>query len=152
MLVTIVSKSYLSPPGCPNKTLALRLLLRLGYIFNSSHDLLLVAEMQRRERIDISWELMPLLDGSEKLRAFVAPSSSGNVEPYAYYDDVIQGHVEFASPSNDDSTHEEDNAACDDKYYYMFSANRGMFKGEMFGDDWNWNRSTGTDKVKDVYK
>jgi len=132
--------------------LALRLLLRLGYIYNSSYDLLHVAEMLRRARIDISWDLMPLFDGSEKLRAFVAPSPSDPVEPYNFHDAVSQGRVEFAPPSDEDRTYEEDNAACDDKYYYMFSAHRGMFKGEMFGDDWNWNRSTGTDKVKDVYK
>ncbi len=58
----------------------------------------------------------------------------------------------FESPYTNDRTYEQDNAACDDKYYYMWSKHRGMFKGEIFGDDWHWNNATGTDAIKDVYK
>lgn len=42
VLVAIIQQS---DTNSPNKTLALRLLFRLGYIFASSHDLLLAAEL-----------------------------------------------------------------------------------------------------------
>ncbi len=94
-----------------------------------------------------------MLDGSENLRTFVPPvSPGGGKEPYEFYDSAMQGHVYFESPSQNDSTLESDNAAADENYYYMWSENRGLFKGEMFGDDWNWNNSNGSAEVKDVYK
>ena len=50
------------------KTLAVRLLLRFGYVFASAEDMLLAADLQAEMQLDISWELMPLLDKSEKMR------------------------------------------------------------------------------------
>lgn len=55
------------------KTLAVRLMLRLGYIFASAADCLLAAQLQDEFKLDISWELQPLLDKPEKFRKFTPP-------------------------------------------------------------------------------
>ena len=55
------------------KTLAVRLILRLGYIFGTAQDLLMAADLQKELRLDISWELMPLLGSSEKLKIYHKP-------------------------------------------------------------------------------
>ena len=56
------------------KTVAVRLILRLGYIHATAEDLLVAAELQQTHQIDLTWDIMPLLDKSEKLRAFTPPS------------------------------------------------------------------------------
>ena len=60
------------------KTLAVRVLLRLGYAFGTAQDLLLAAELQSEHKLDISWDLMPLLDKSEKFRKYAPPGNSGS--------------------------------------------------------------------------
>lgn len=56
------------------KTLAVRLLLRLGFVYATAEDMLLAAELQVEYNLDISYELMPLLDKSEAMRAYVPPA------------------------------------------------------------------------------
>ena len=55
------------------KNIAVRLILRLGYVHSTSQDLILAAELQEKHKLDVTWDLMPLLDKSEKPRAFVPP-------------------------------------------------------------------------------
>ena len=57
------------------KALAVRLLLRLGLMFSSALDCLLAADLQEELKIDISWELKPLLGRSEAYRKWKPPTS-----------------------------------------------------------------------------
>jgi len=63
------------------KTLSTRLILRMGYLHATSEDLLLAADMQQSYDLDLTWDLMPLLETSEKVKAFVPPAKpSGDGE------------------------------------------------------------------------
>ena len=119
------------------KTSAVRLMLRLGYIFGSAQDLLMAADLQETLCLDISWDLMPLLDKSEKLRKYIPPfKSSDNGEPYAWNDQrCIQSRVSFLPPSQSDRTGDDDTAGCDNTHYFMWSKTRGLFSGTMDPQD-----------------
>lgn len=54
-LLLQVTKSSHADKGL--KTIVVRLLLRLGYIFASADECLLAAELQDELGLDISWEL-----------------------------------------------------------------------------------------------
>ena len=53
------------------QTIAVRLMLRLGLIFASAQDMMMAADLQSELRLDVSWELVPILSTSEKLKTFV---------------------------------------------------------------------------------
>ena len=77
-LLSIIIRSANS--GDELRSQAIRLLLRLGYMFSSAHDMLLAAEFQKEYSVDISYDLMPLLDKSESFLKFVVvkPSSESD--------------------------------------------------------------------------
>ena len=71
------------------KTLACRTILCLGYRAQTSWDLMLAAELQAKHQLDITWELMPLLDKSEKQRKYIPPgSNSGDGSQWSRYDEI----------------------------------------------------------------
>ena len=88
------------------KTLAVRLLLRLGYAYASAENMLLAADMQAELQLDVTWDLMPLLDKSEKMRKYIPPSSGSSEggDPYALREvSCPQGRVSFTG-STDNTT------------------------------------------------
>ena len=60
-----------------------------------------------------------------------------------------QGRVSFYNET--DNTNLTDAAICDATHYYMFSVQRGLFKGEMRTSDWYWDESKGATDVKNTY-
>jgi len=64
------------------KEIATRLILRLGLVFASAECLLLAAELSKSQNIDIAYDLMPLLEKSEKMLTFVKPNESEGGSPY----------------------------------------------------------------------
>ena len=75
-LLTAIARS--SSAETAMKTLAVRLLLRLGYVFATAEDMLLAADLQAELKLDVTWELMPLLDKSEKMRPYLPPARPGD--------------------------------------------------------------------------
>ena len=59
------------------RTLAVRLLLRLGMAYGLAEDMLLAADLQAELSLDVTYDLMPLLEKSEKMRKYVPPSKPG---------------------------------------------------------------------------
>lgn len=149
-LLTAIARS--SSADAAMKTLAVRLLLRLGYVFASAEDMLLAADLQAELQLDVTWELMPLLDKSEKMRAYVPPAKpDAGGEKWCMTDEnTIQSRVSFSG--TDDRTQDADAGTCDDKYYYMFSHNRGLFKGLARDSDLYWEESSGCTEVASTYK
>ena len=133
------------------QALAVRLLLRLGYLYASAQDCLLAAELQAELRIDISWELQPLLDRSEAYRKYAppVPPSSGELGRPGDKQDV-QSRVTFVGES--DRTQDQDTAIMDSQHYFMWSAERGLFKGERKAESNYWDDSAGCTEVKNTYK
>ena len=104
------------------KTLAVRLILRLGYVFATAEDMLLAADLQAELQLDVTWELMPLLDKSEKMLQYIPPSkeSSGDDSKWTMKEHSCpQGQVSFENETN--NTLENDAGICDSSHYYMFS-------------------------------
>ena len=64
----------------------------------------------------------------------------------------MQSHVYFRSPSDSDRTHESDNGTVCQNWYFMWSKDRGLFKGERKAENNYWEDSDGNKDVKDSYK
>ena len=90
------------------KTLTVRLLLRLGYAFASAENMLLAADLQAEMQLDITWDLMPLLDKSEKMRKYIPPSSgSSDGDPYGFKEvSCPQGRVTFTGSTDNTVTYD----------------------------------------------
>ena len=57
----------------------------------------------------------------------------------------MQNKVEYNDAT--DRTEDDDVATCDDKFYYSFSRDRGLFKGAMDPETWHWAESHGCREV-----
>jgi len=60
------------------KTLAVRLMLRLGYVFATAEDMLTAAELQSEYQLDLTYDLLPLLDKSEAFKKYIPPTKPGS--------------------------------------------------------------------------
>jgi len=95
---------------------------------------------------------MPLLSKSEKFRKCV--SGGGNfAENWGDELKYNQGRIAYASPSDSDTHTAQDTGGCDDKYWYMWSINRGLYKGLMGSkeDNFEWAESQGNASMKMVF-
>lgn len=136
------------------KTVVVRLILRLGYIHSTAEELMLAAEMQSTHKLDLTWDLMPLLEKTEKYRKYTPPakvdSSSG--DPFSKYEeDCVQSHVYFRSPSDSDRSYDPDNGVACQNWYFMWSKERGIFKGERKADTNYWEDSNGNYECRREY-
>lgn len=131
------------------KTLACRTILHLGYQAETSYDLMLAAELQAKHKLDITWDLLPLLDKSERQRKYSPPQkvmSQADISDASMWhrtdEDTSTSQVYFSIDGNRVS--ESDAGGCDDKHYYMWRHNRVIEKG-VIRDDGNWDCLTGSE-------
>ena len=115
---------------------------------------MLAAEMQSTHKLDLTWDIMPLLEKTEKLRKYTPPakvdSSSG--DPFSKYEeDCVQSHVYFRSPSDSDRSYDPDNGIACQNWYFMWSKERGIFKGERKADTNYWEDSNGNYECRREY-
>lgn len=71
--------------------------------------MLLAADMQAELQLDVTWDLMPLLDKSEKMRKYIPPSSSSSEggDPYAMKEvSTAQSRVEFIGSTDNTNTYD----------------------------------------------
>ena len=122
------------------KTLAVRLLLRLGMAYAVAEDMLLAADLQAELSIDVTYDLSPLLSKSEKLRSYVIPrkSDSGDNEPSWYENRIDSNQSRVCFNGADDRNGENNTAGMDDEYYYMWSDDRGLYKGKIDPSNFHW--------------
>ena len=70
--------------------------------------MLLAADLQAELQLDVTWDLMPLLDKSEKMRKYIPPSSgSSDGDPYGFKEvSCPQGRVTFTGSTDNTVTYD----------------------------------------------
>ena len=95
---------------------------------------------------------MPLLEKSEKMRKYVPPAKPGQGGDDWQKKDTNSNQSRVYFESRDDRTYDEDTAGMDDNYYYMWSHNRGLYKGKIEQENLHWNESKGSQDTQNDHK